>query len=315
MSGIYINTRFDISSASSDGNNLTYLCNNNFSEGQRVVVDGSSNPDFDTEDSVILSATDTQFVIEDKSVSSSATSSGGVSYLVAGEWKSPGTVYARVGGAWRIVGQTFVKTDGLWRRTTFGAPPVRPVMDWYSTGRFEITNYDPSLVYETQFVSGSGSASLNTSTGVYTLSGANSAFNVIARYGPGAPASEAGYMERKARTQRYIKVGENCYGINCVENRVPICNEGASPIIQAPIVDLNGNVIVPGGNIIGYFCSGSCGCLDTSQNRCICWRYGQPNPLCYGTRCDDIMDWRDDPKWGGSPYFYTDRGTEWSKQS
>lgn len=298
MSAIKVNPRFSISSASSDGTNATYICNNSFSAGQRIVVSGSSNSEFDTEDSPLLSATSTQFVIANKNISASATSTGGLAYLVNPPWKSTGTVYAKISGTWRIVGETFVNVNGVWRRSTLGSPPDRPVMDWSSTGQFRITNYDASLTYEAQFVSGSGSASLNTSTGIYTLNGANSAFNVVAKYGPGAPASDAGYMERKARTQRYIKVGENCYGINCVPNRVAVCNEGLALV--------NGVLT----------CQGTpCPCFDSAQFRCICWRYGQPDPLCYGTRCDDIFDWRDDPKWGGSPYFYTDRGSEWSKQS
>ena len=210
-------------------------------------------------------------------------------------WKTPGTVYAKINGTWRIVGQTFANIDGVWRTTTFGAPPARPVMNWYSTGKFEITNYDSSLVYEAQFVSGSGSASLNTSTGIYTLSGANSAFNVIARYGPGAPASEAGYMERKARTTKYVQTGENCYGVNCVPNRRATCND-------------------PPGSPTD--CCARCPAPSyDGQNRCICWVFGQPDPLCYGTRCDPVFGYVDDTKWAGSPYFYTDRGSEWSKQS
>ena len=210
-------------------------------------------------------------------------------------WKTPGTVYARVSGEWKIVGQTFAKVNGIWRTTTFGAPPSKPIMNWYSTGVFEITNYDPSLVYEAQFVSGSGSASLNTSNGRYTLNGVNSAFNVVARYGVGAPASESGYMERKARTTKYVQTGVNCYGINCVPNRVATCNEPP-------------------------FTPGDC-CRDCpapsydGQNRCICWRTGLPDPLCYGQQCDPVFGYVDDAQWGGSPYFYTDRGTEWSKQS
>jgi|DEB0MinimDraft_10_1074344.scaffolds.fasta_scaffold05900_6 hypothetical protein len=214
---------------------------------------------------------------------------------ISGSWVPPTQVYSKVDGEWKIASQAFSKVNGQWYPTTFASPPDPPEISYVTTGTFEIDNYDPSLVYETIYISGSGFTSLNNSTGIYTLSGANSAFNVVARYGPGAPASDAGYMERKARTRRYIKVGQNCYGINCVPNRVALCND-------------------PPGSNTG--CCGSCPAPSyDGQNRCICWRFGQPDPLCYGQRCDDIFEWRDDPKWGGSPYFYTDRGSEWSKQS
>ena len=214
---------------------------------------------------------------------------------INGQWKTPSVVYAKVEGQWKIVGQAYSKVDGLWRQTTFASPPARPVMQYVSTGVFQITGYNSSLVYEAQFVNGSGSASLNTSNGRYTLNGVNSAFNVVARYGVGAPASEAGYMERKARTSKYVQTGENCYGTNCVPNRVATCND-------APGTDSDCCDRCPAPSYDG-------------QNRCICWNLGQPDPLCYGQQCDPIFGYVDDTKWGGSPYFYTDRGSEWSKQS
>lgn len=79
--------------------------------------------------------------------------------------------------------------------------PAAPVMDHHTaTGQFIITNYDSSLVYTATLVSGTGSATLNTSTGVYTLSGANSRFSVTAGYAASAPQSDADFMERKAYT-------------------------------------------------------------------------------------------------------------------
>lgn len=204
MSAIKVNPRFSISSASSDGTNATYICNNNFSAGQRIVVSGSSNSEFDTEDSPLLSATSTQFVIANKNISASATSTGGLAYLVNAPWKRPGTVYVKVNGVWRIVLESYAKVNGIWRETTFGTPPDMPSIDWYSTGKFIIKNYDSSLTYDTEYVSGSGSVSLDKNTGIFTLSGENSAFYVVSRYAPGSPPSAKAYMERKKKTRTYV---------------------------------------------------------------------------------------------------------------
>lgn len=106
--------------------------------------------------------------------------------------------------------------------------PAAPIMDHHTaTGQFIITNYNSSLVYTATLVSGSGTASLNTSTGVYTLSGANSRFSVTAAYGAGATQSTADFMERKAYTytpvttctdncaSAYFWPAGNCPGPNC----------------------------------------------------------------------------------------------------
>jgi hypothetical protein len=116
---------------------------------------------------------------------------------VNGQWKTPSIVYARVEGQWKIVGQAYSKVDGLWRQTTFASPPTKPIMSYVSTGVFQISNYNSTLIYEAVFRVGSGSASFNSSNGRYTLNGENSGFDVVARYATGAPASLAGYMERK----------------------------------------------------------------------------------------------------------------------
>ena len=60
--------------------------------------------------------------------------------------------------------------------------PAGPIMNYVSTGVFQISNYNSALVYETSLVIGSGSVSFNSSTARYTLSGVNSGFNVISKY-------------------------------------------------------------------------------------------------------------------------------------
>ena len=217
---------------------------------------------------------------------------------IDGVWKTPSSVYAKINGEWKIAAQTYSKIDGVWKETTLSSPPAKPILNWHSTGKFIIVGYDSSLVYEPSLVSGSGSATLDTSTGIYTLSGANSAFNVVAKYAVGALPSSTAYMERKARTTVQVLVGYETYGCDCVENRVATCND-------APGTDSDCCRRCPAPSYDG-------------QNRCICWNFGLPNPLCY-SQCTDfnrpIYSYPDDKKWANSPYFYTDRGSEWSKQA
>jgi hypothetical protein len=299
MSGVYINTRFNISSASSNGTELIYICNNNFSTADRIIITGSSNPDFDTEDSIIKSATETQFIIENDSVSSSATSTGGIAYDVFGQWRAPETVYVKVDGSWRIVEQTFANIGGSWRQTTLGRPPERPIMDWHSLGKFRITNYSSSIYYETRFANGSGSVSLDASTGIYTLSGPNSGFYVSAAYAPGAPKSEEGYMERKAKVAvcgNFPECGTApSYPCKCRPNRIAICNEPPGDGGVCP------NPGLPGA---------SCGCYDASQNRCICWAVGPD----YCDTCGGGFNYCCSRTVDFSGQGYTDRVSEWSKQ-
>jgi hypothetical protein len=119
---------------------------------------------------------------------------------LGGQWKTPSIVYTKVDDEWTIVAQTFAKIGGVWRTTTFGSPPDQPQVAYVTTGVFEITNYDPTLVYEATLVSGGGTATFNASNGRYTLSNANARFSVVARYVAGAPASDPAYIERKAYT-------------------------------------------------------------------------------------------------------------------
>jgi hypothetical protein len=215
---------------------------------------------------------------------------------VFGDWKNQGASLVKVNNSWRTIGRSFVKINGVWKDATLGSPPPAPIMQWHTTGQFRISNYNSSFHYQARFVSGSGDALLDTSAGIYSLNGVNSGFFVSAAYALGAPRSSEGYMERKARTTVLVQVGENCYGVDCVPNRVALCND-------PPGTDSD--------------CCRNCPAPSyDGQNRCICWRFGQPDPLCYGgTRCDPIFGNVDDKKWANAPYFYTDRGSEWSKQS
>ena len=147
---------------------------------------------------------------------------------IDGQWKTPSVVYARVEGQWKVVGESYSKVDGLWRQTTFAGPPPKPTMSYVSTGVFQVSNYNPALVYEAIFKVGSGSASFNSSNGRYTLNGVNSGFDVIARYAIGSPASAAGYMERKAYSYTFREVPrtETYYDQPCYLDAGGFCNPG-----------------------------------------------------------------------------------------
>lgn len=106
--------------------------------------------------------------------------------------------------------------------------PEAPVMNHHtSAGQFIITNYNSSLAYTPILITGSGGASLNTSTGVFTLSSTNARFSISAGYSSGSPQSSLAYMERKSYTysnvttctdncgSAYYWPSGNCPGPNC----------------------------------------------------------------------------------------------------
>lgn len=297
MSAIRVNPRYSISSASSNGTNLTYIANNAFVVGERIIISGSSNSNFDTLDSIVISATSTQFSIA-KSVSASATSTGGIAYKVFSDWKIPTLVNVKVSGQWRTAVQSWVKVNGVWRGSTFAGPPSQPIMKYISTGVFAIDNYDSRLVYQAIFKTGSGgTATLNTSTGRYTLSGESSGFDVVARYAAGTPASNPGYMERKKYTYACRQVGRSeAYDCNCE----PCYLDG-----QGYCTDVWGNCYMGGSPSWGQL---GCGPM--------CWWYynGVVCPGCdtcyrtvYDTVCDVLID--------QTIYGYKNSGTEWYKDN
>ena len=165
-------------------------------------------------------------------------------------------------------------------------------MNWQSTGVFVVTNPVAGAVYTaTRVVGTSGTATWDETNKTFTLDNANSGFNVYAQWATGAPqATKVGYMERKARTQDWVYWYTSCQTC-CTENKRATCNE-------APWY---GKCPPPGG---------SCGCYDSSQNRCICWAYGPP--YCNSCNCSDVYHWVDHSYTGDG---YTDRTSEWSKQS
>lgn len=117
------------------------------------------------------------------------------------QWKTPTTVYVKVGGAWKIAAQTYSKIDGVWEETTLNSPPPNTILEYHSTGKFKIRNYDSSLIYETSRITGSGSAILDAVTGIFTLTSTNARFSVTSSYAPGSPQSDLQFMERKSYTE------------------------------------------------------------------------------------------------------------------
>ena len=105
-------------------------------------------------------------------------------------------------------------------------------MAHYTTGQFSISNYNPGIIYVPTLITGSGTATLNTSTGRFTLSAPDSRFSVIAKYGVGAPESDARFMERKAPVQvdnsYFVETSPfQCYGCGAPEGfAAPCCAPG-----------------------------------------------------------------------------------------
>lgn len=117
---------------------------------------------------------------------------------IDGAWKTPASVYVKIEGVWKIAAQTYSKIDGVWKETTLSSPPPQPVLEWVSGETFRIVGYNSSLVYQATLVSGSGTSSLNTSTGRYVVSSSGAyKFNITASYAVGALVSTPGFMEKK----------------------------------------------------------------------------------------------------------------------
>jgi|LakMenE18May11ns_1017448.scaffolds.fasta_scaffold9952796_6 hypothetical protein len=173
--------------------------------------------------------------------------------------------------------------------------PDAPVMAYFSTGVFSISNYNSSLVYVATLTTGSGTATLNTSTGRYTLSGADSRFSVVAKYGAGAPESTADFMERNAYSYscRTVDGGQSCVNCNCY------LDAGCGGCISGP-----GQC--PPGQSQSY---GQCGCPGY-----MCWTYY--NGTVCGSCCTDNPDYDVcDVFINESSGGYTNSGTEWYKVS
>lgn len=83
-SDIESTTDTTISTATSNGTQITYNGSNSFSSGEKVTVSGSSNEIFDVVNAEIVSASANAFVIN-KVVSASASSTGGVAWRT-GTW-------------------------------------------------------------------------------------------------------------------------------------------------------------------------------------------------------------------------------------
>lgn len=103
--------------------------------------------------------------------------------------------------------------------------PSAPIMTYFSTGVFSISNYSPSLVYVATLTTGSGNATLNTSTGRYTLSGPDSRFRIVAKYGVGAPESDADFIERNSYSYSCRNV-QNCVSCCCSATCNGYCTSG-----------------------------------------------------------------------------------------
>lgn len=133
--------------------------------------------------------------------------------------------------------------------------PAAPIMNHHtSTGQFVITNYNSTLAYTATLVSGSGTASLNTSTGVYTLSATPARFSITAGYAAAAPQSAQAFMDRRPYTFTNVTTcTDNCRAICCN------CFNGASCSGCGPCPGANN-----GCDGDGYCASDGCICCGGS---------------------------------------------------
>ena len=165
--------------------------------------------------------------------------------------------------------------------------PPAPTFSKPATGQFQISNYSPLNTYTLTLVSGSGTASLNTSTGVVTLSGADSRYSVRAK-GPKQMLSALGYVERKSYTYSPVNQPYACgsYSCNC-STSWGACGCGSCAGYPSP----NGQSW------------GQCGCPGD-----MCWYNPQTSCQTCTTYCDNWVNVKN-----ATPSGYTDSQGEWWK--
>jgi hypothetical protein len=168
-----------------------------------------------------------------------------------------------------------------------GKAVVKPIMSHVGTGAFRILNFNPETTYQLSVTAGS----ISRSGDMVTLSNSNSIGKITA-------VSPRGFgictrVERRAYTFTRTQVGTTpTFPCNCKDNKVAECNEAPFDVGSCP---------------------GNCPCYDADQNRCICWRWGQPTQICYST-CggDPIFEDIKDPMPIADPP-YVDQFGEYSR--
>jgi len=200
-------------------------------------------------------------------------------------WRQQGYTAVKVAGQWRPIARSFVRVGGVWRTAGLGVPPPKPTLQRIGMRTFQIVGYIPSFNYQARFAVGSGTASLNTSTGVYSIP-QNSGFFVSAAYAAGAPRSQEAYMEVKQVSRFRVQVGTGP-SYTCGED----CrDEWRSCGRTCPELS--------GGNPV----YGDCGCYEQPSGpsfaQCgipgpMCW-YGGTTRVCTPITCpgDPIFKWR-----------------------
>jgi len=166
--------------------------------------------------------------------------------------------------------------------------PNSPTMTHTASGQFTINSYNSSLVYTPTLVSGSGTASLNTGTGVFTLSSTTARFMVTAGWSAGATQSGNGFMERTPYTYTSVNQPYACgtHQCNC-STSWGSCGCGGC-----------GGYPSPNGQSWGQ-----CGCPGD-----MCWY--NPGTTCQTctSYCDNFVNVKN-----GTPSGYVDQHGEWSR--
>jgi hypothetical protein len=145
------------------------------------------------------------------------------SIKIDSDWKNVNGVFVRIGNEWKTVTESYVNINGTWRLTTFSTGPTdAPQMTHNGFGQFRVVNYDSSLLYEAEYVSGNV-GSVSFSNGVFSLGSTPVAYNVYSRFVANGPRSPAGYMQRTPITFTFIAqcnyISRTCF--NTIDESYP----------------------------------------------------------------------------------------------
>lgn len=142
-----------------------------------------------------------------------------------------------------------------------GSVPEKPELAHTGYGQFTITNYRATNQTYTISVSAGTFTRTNAVIRMSGTGSVNALLTVRATNSRGSSAPK--YAQRKAYTFTRTLVGFTpTFPCNCKDNKVAECNDA------------------PG---TPSACCANCYPSEDGQDRCICWRWGQPTTLCYST--------------------------------
>ena len=195
--------------------------------------------------------------------------------------------------------------------------PPPPVINYLSTGKFNIDKYNSKLIYTPTLVTGSGNANLNNETGVFTFTSTDARFSVTSRYALSAPESDSRFMEIKSYTyfdQTYT-FPTTCTGTRSVpydcsyetQENYYCCGD---PCVVRYSMGIPIAYDCPPQN--GWFCQTNYLCCTYQCVRTVtvpktCYRDEDYTYDCTGTGTRRVKN--------ETPPNFTDSGTEWYRRS